>query len=216
MPALQTSRSSSPTSLAQRVDVVALRDVADERASADRPPRRASTCSRVRPVTATCMPAAASSRAMFSPIPRPPPVTSATASRSDWPSRRSPPVTPGSRATTGRPDPCRARARARRGARSSPTARLRQRGDPEDALRLERLAEHVGRPRPRRARPSASRPASATQKIHATSPFTACGTPIAAASATMPLPIAADSSSAGPMRLPAMLSVSSLRPCRNQ
>jgi hypothetical protein len=32
----------------------------------------------------------------------------------------------------------------------------------------------------------------------------------------MPLPIAADSSSAGPIRLPAMFIVSSLRPCRNQ
>ena len=32
----------------------------------------------------------------------------------------------------------------------------------------------------------------------------------------VPLAIAADSSSDGPMRLPAMLSVSSLRPCRNQ
>ncbi len=64
--------------------------------------------------------------------------------------------------------------------------------------------------------PSGSAPGLGTQKIQATSPFTSCGTPIAAASATTPLPIAADSSSAGPIRLPAMLSVSSLRPCRNQ
>src|SRR3954447_22627180 len=55
-----------------------------------------------------------------------------------------------------------------------------------------------------------------TQKIHATSPLTSCGTPIAAASATAWCATAADSSSAGPMRLPAMLSVSSERPCRNQ
>src|SRR5207248_5486016 len=40
-----------------------------------------STCSRERAETATRIPAAASSRAMFAPIPRPPPVTSAT-----WPS----------------------------------------------------------------------------------------------------------------------------------
>src|SRR5262249_54678214 len=39
-----------------------------------------STCSVVRPVTATRMPASASSRAIDAPIPRPPPVTSATPS----------------------------------------------------------------------------------------------------------------------------------------
>ena len=54
------------------------------------------------------------------------------------------------------------------------------------------------------------------QKTHATSPLTSCGTPIAAASATAGCATAADSISAGPMRLPAMLSVSSERPCRNQ
>ena len=41
-------------------------------------------------------------------------------------------------------------------------------------------------------------PGVGTQKIHATSPFTSCGTPIAAASATPGWPTAADSSSAGP------------------
>ena len=40
--------------------------------------------------------------------------------------------------------------------------------------------------------------------------------PTAAASETAGCPTAADSSSVGPMRLPAMLSVSSERPCRNQ
>ena len=59
-------------------------------------------------------------------------------------------------------------------------------------------------------------PGLATQKSHAVSPFTSCGMPTAAASATIPDAIAADSSSAGPIRLPAMFSVSSLRPCRNQ
>ena len=54
------------------------------------------------------------------------------------------------------------------------------------------------------------------QKSHATSPLTSCGTPTAAASATAGWPTAADSSSAGPIRLPAMFSVSSERPCRNQ
>ena len=55
------------------------------------------------------------------------------------------------------------------------------------------------RDRPARRRP---RPGERTQKIHATSPFTSCGTPTAAASATPGCDTAADSSSAGPMRLP--------------
>ena len=42
------------------------------------------------------------------------------------------------------------------------------------------------------------------------------GTPTAQASATAGSPTSADSYSAGPMRLPATLSVSSERPCRNQ
>ena len=57
---------------------------------------------------------------------------------------------------------------------------------------------------------------TSTQKIHAVSPLTSCGTPTAAASATDGCPTTADSSSAGPTRLPAMFSVSSERPCRNQ
>ena len=68
----------------------------------------------------------------------------------------------------------------------------------------------------RRARPSARDPGSRQQKIQAISPFTSCGTPTAAASRTAGCATAADSSSAGPIRLPAMLSVSSERPCRNQ
>ena len=76
------------------------------------------------------------------------------------------------------------------------------------------------RARPRRAprpRPRvASAPGSRQQKIQAVSPFTSCGTPIAAASRTAGWPTAADSSSAGPIRLPAMFIVSSERPCRNQ
>ena len=47
-------------------------------------------------------------------------------------------------------------------------------------------------------------------------PSQECGTPTAAASSTASCPTAADSSSAGPMRLPAMFIVSSERPCRNQ
>src|SRR5581483_8160143 len=62
----------------------------------------------------------------------------------------------------------------------------------------------------------AETPGASTQNTQATSPFTSCGTPTAAASATAGCSTAADSSSAGPIRLPAMLSVSSERPCRNQ
>src|SRR5581483_1953549 len=62
----------------------------------------------------------------------------------------------------------------------------------------------------------ASAPGSRQQKIHATSPLTSWGTPIAAASRTAGWSTAADSSSAGPMRFPAMFIVSSERPCRNQ
>src|SRR6185436_134016 len=63
---------------------------------------------------------------------------------------------------------------------------------------------------------SADAPGTRTQNTHATSPLTSCGTPTAAASATAGCATAADSSSAGPMRLPAMFIVSSERPCRNQ
>src|SRR5581483_5909554 len=55
----------------------------------------------------------------------------------------------------------------------------------------------------------AETPGASTQNTQATSPFTSCGTPTAAASATAGCSTAADSSSAGPIRLPAMLSVSS-------
>ena len=63
-------------------------------------------------------------------------------------------------------------------------ARLRQRADEHDPLGRERLAQLARRPQPRsrsrvRRRPC---PGSSTQKIHATSPFTSCGTPTAAAS----------------------------------
>src|SRR6185437_14450128 len=59
-------------------------------------------------------------------------------------------------------------------------------------------------------------PGTSAQNTQATSPLTSCGTPTAAASATKGCATTADSSSAGPSRLPAMFSVSSERPCRNQ
>jgi len=61
-----------------------------------------------------------------------------------------------------------------------------------------------------------SAPGTSAQNTQATSPLTSCGTPTAAASATKGCATTADSSSAGPSRLPAMFSVSSERPCRNQ
>ena len=66
-----------------RLDVLAARDVADEREPADLGGDGLDLL-RVRPLTATRIPASASSRAIEAPIPRPPPVTSATpSSRSD-------------------------------------------------------------------------------------------------------------------------------------
>src|SRR5437764_4711285 len=79
-PALLTRRSTPPSSANHR-STSSSRETSPTSA---RPPiSRAtdSTCSLVRAVTATSIPAAASSRATFAPIPRPPPVTSATPSR---------------------------------------------------------------------------------------------------------------------------------------
>ena len=160
-------------------------------------------------------PSSASARAMFAPIPRPPPVTCDRPSQLLPRSRR---VPPGSRATRGRRGRCRA---------PSPSAARRtifaervfgSASTKKTRSGLERLAE-LGRDVRARRLPRARRrldPGSRQAKIHAVSPFTSCGTPIAAASRTAGWPTAADSSSAGPMRLPAMFSVSSERPCRNQ
>src|SRR3954468_11068977 len=139
MPALQTSRSTSPASSAQRSTSWRL---ATSPTSARPPISRATapTCSCVRPVTMTRMPASASSRAMFSPMPRPPPVTSALPDN-------------------GTADLLQAFGVLERGqiagilaeharAHGAPDdlrrPRLRQRADPEDALGLERLAEGIG------------------------------------------------------------------------
>src|SRR5205807_8086158 len=103
----------------------------------------ASTSAAVRAVTATCIPAAASSRATFAPIPRPPPVTSAT------PSRRSSDGTCDllqcfrvlERREVARVLP--QDARANRAADDLRAPRLRQRADEEDPLRPEGLAQLV-------------------------------------------------------------------------
>ena len=84
--------------------------------------RPVSTWSAERAVTATVMPASASSRAIEAPIPRPPPVTSATPSSAVRRHARSPPATRGSPASRGRPRPARAPSRAPRGGRSSRSA----------------------------------------------------------------------------------------------
>src|SRR5581483_1654940 len=76
MPALFTSRSTGPASPAQR----ATSSRFETSPTSARPPisfATERTSSAVRPVTSTSMPARASSRAMFAPMPRPPPVTSA-------------------------------------------------------------------------------------------------------------------------------------------
>jgi hypothetical protein len=67
-------------------------------------------------------------------------------------------------------------------------------------------------PPPQPAAPTAS---TGAQKHHSASPFSASGTPIAAASATAGSATSTDSTSAGPSRLPAMLMASSERPSRN-
>src|SRR5436305_14137971 len=99
-----------------------------------------STCSAVRPVTRTRMPAAASARAMFSPMPRPPPVTSAL------PDNGTADLLQGLRIfERGQVAGIFSEhTRAHGAAHDLRRARLRKRADPEDALRLERLAERLG------------------------------------------------------------------------
>ena len=135
---------------------------------------------------------------MFSPIPRPPPVTSALPDNGTADLLQAFRVLERGQVAGILPE----HARAHGAAHDLRRPRLRQRADPEDPLRLERLAERLRRPRSRRARRPASRPASARRRSTPPRPSPHAGTPTAAASATMPLEIAADSSSAGPMRLP--------------
>ena len=191
-----------------------LRDVADEREPADLGCDRVHLLG-VRAVTATRMPASASSRAIEAPIPRPPPVTSATpSSGSDGTRDLLQRLRVLERREVARILP--ERSRPHGAADDLRAARLRERGDEDDPIGRERLAELVATAAATSSASVASAPGASTQKSQATSPFTSCGTPIAAASATAGWFTAADSSSAGPMRLPAMFSVSSERPWRNQ
>ena len=87
--------------------------------------------------------------------------------------------------------------------------------DGDHGLRTNRLAEVVddelgdlGADR----RVPGRRPGAGTQNTTIASPLSSSGTPIAAASMTAGWATAADSTSAGPTRLPATLSVSSERP----
>src|SRR2546430_227737 len=138
IPALQTSRSTPPTSAAHR-STSSRFDTSPTSARPSMSAATRSTCPPVRPVTVTCIPAAASSRAMLSPIPRPPPVTSATSAN-------------GSADLVERLRILERRqvagilaegARLHRAPHDLGGARLRQGGDPHDSLRLERLAERV-------------------------------------------------------------------------
>ena len=99
---------------------------------------------------------------------------------------RSPRATRGSRATTGRRDPCRVRSRGWRDANDLGRARLRQCVHEDDPSGLNALPSSSLTAADTETASSAdgSLPGSRQQKIHAVSPFTSWGTPIAAASRT--------------------------------
>src|ERR1700730_5038168 len=139
MPALQTRRSTSPASLAQRSTSSRF----ETSPTSARPPMSratVSTCFCVRPVTRTRMPAAASSRAMFSPIPRPPPVTRAL------PDNGTADLLQALRVLERRQVAgiLSEHARTNCAADDLCRPRLRQRSDPENPVGLERLAERIG------------------------------------------------------------------------
>src|SRR5437868_12845994 len=138
VPALQTSRSTSPASSAQRSTSSRF----DTSPTSARPPMSratAPTCSCVRPVTMTRIPAPASSRAMFSPMPRPPPVTSALPDNGTADLLQALGVLERGQVTGILAE----HARAHGAADDLRRPRLRQRPDPEDPLGLERLAERI-------------------------------------------------------------------------
>src|SRR5262245_17937061 len=84
MPALQTSSSIGPRSFSTVSTQRSTSSALETSPTRSRPPASVaigSVVPRVRPGVATCIPASASSRTIEAPIPRPPPVTSATPSR---------------------------------------------------------------------------------------------------------------------------------------
>src|SRR5262245_5327195 len=136
-PAFATSRSTAPISSKPRsTDSCELTSI-----STARPPisdATASISARVRAATATSQPSRASARAILAPIPRPPPVTSALGNRPSDLLERLRVLERGEVARVLAEHP-----RTDGAADDLRGARLRQRGHPEDAVRLERLAEHV-------------------------------------------------------------------------
>src|SRR3954452_7487793 len=139
VPALAKSSSTGPVSATARS--TASREVTSS--STARPPisdATASTWSRERAPTTTSKPSAASARAAFAPIPRPPPVTSATRSGNRGLDRVQ------RLRVLERRDVARVgaeRLRAHGTADDLRRARLRQRVDEHDPVRLERLPELV-------------------------------------------------------------------------
>src|SRR3954454_7145321 len=140
MPAFATSRSTRPISSKPRsTDSREATSI-----STARPPVSSATApisSRVRAVTTTDQPSPASARPTFAPIPRPPPVTTATPSGNCGLDRveRLRILESGDVARVGAE-----RLRADGAADDLRGARLRQRLDEEDAVRLESLAELGG------------------------------------------------------------------------
>src|SRR5688572_10302612 len=82
MPAFATSRSIGPAASSIRSTSARL-ETSPTTAAPPISAATASTCPPVRPVTVTCQPAPASSRARLAPMPRPPPVTRALDGMSD-------------------------------------------------------------------------------------------------------------------------------------
>ena len=96
---------------------------------------------------------------------------------------------------------------------------LRKRLDEDDPLGGKALAQRrddVARELRRELGAGLVRRGRERRSTTATSPLTSCGMPATPASATAGCSTRTDSISAGPIRLPAMLSVSSERPNRNQ
>src|SRR5438094_5532657 len=143
MPAFAQSTSIGPRPLSTSRTIASTESASETSPTTASPPisvATASTCSRVRAETATRAPADASSRAMFAPIPRPPPVTSAICPSS---SGKALDLLQRLRVLERR-EIARIladRFRAYRAPDDLRTPRFRQRADPDDSLRLERLAQ---------------------------------------------------------------------------
>src|SRR5262249_45960730 len=139
-PAFAKRKSTWPASANAR----STESASDTSSSIARPPISSATASiwsRVRAATITSQPSFASTRAVFAPIPRPPPVMSATLSGNCCSNRLEGLGVLQRRQVAGVGAE---RGRLHRAAHDLRGARLRQRVDEEDAIRLERLAELGG------------------------------------------------------------------------